>query len=186
VELDTWDGDEGQPIIYHGHTLTTKIKFRDVVKTIGESAFVASPYPVILSIENHCSVPQQQKMAAIFKELLGDRLVTAPIVEGETELPSPNQLLYRIIVKNKKLRPHVKKNPAASSANGAKGAVGGQCGGLQRGPTVDGACSSAYLPAGNASLDQGPPGGQDGEDDSDGDDDDDDDDDRYEGKAERN
>ena len=67
VELDCWDGDDGAPIIYHGHTLTTKISFRDVVQTIAESAFVASPLPVILSIENHCTIPQQQKMASIFK-----------------------------------------------------------------------------------------------------------------------
>ena len=28
VELDCWDGDDGYPIIYHGHTLTTKITFK--------------------------------------------------------------------------------------------------------------------------------------------------------------
>ena len=28
VELDCWDGDDGLPIIYHGHTLTTKISFK--------------------------------------------------------------------------------------------------------------------------------------------------------------
>lgn len=28
VELDCWDGDDGMPIIYHGHTLTTKISFK--------------------------------------------------------------------------------------------------------------------------------------------------------------
>ena len=28
VELDCWDGDHGEPIIYHGHTLTGKIKFK--------------------------------------------------------------------------------------------------------------------------------------------------------------
>ena len=28
VELDCWDGDDGMPIIYHGHTLTTKIPFK--------------------------------------------------------------------------------------------------------------------------------------------------------------
>ena len=67
VELDCWDGDDGQPIIYHGHTLTTKISFRDVVATIADAAFIASPYPVILSIENHCSLAQQQRMASIFK-----------------------------------------------------------------------------------------------------------------------
>ena len=28
IELDCWDGDDGMPIIYHGHTLTTKIPFK--------------------------------------------------------------------------------------------------------------------------------------------------------------
>ena len=69
VELDCWNGDDGLPIIYHGHTLTTKISFREVVVAIRKSAFVASPFPVILSIENHCSVAQQKKMAAIFLEV---------------------------------------------------------------------------------------------------------------------
>ena len=27
VEIDCWDGDDGEPIVYHGHTFTTKIKF---------------------------------------------------------------------------------------------------------------------------------------------------------------
>lgn len=28
VELDCWDGDDGLPIIFHGHTLTGKILFK--------------------------------------------------------------------------------------------------------------------------------------------------------------
>lgn len=36
-----------------GHTLTSRIKFREVIKVIADYAFVASPYPVILSIELH-------------------------------------------------------------------------------------------------------------------------------------
>ncbi|CAG9132946.1 unnamed protein product [Plutella xylostella] len=67
AELDCWDGDDGSPVIYHGHTFTTKIPFRRVVETIARSAFVASPYPLILSIENHCSLPQQQVMASTFE-----------------------------------------------------------------------------------------------------------------------
>lgn len=54
-------------MIYHGHTFTTKIPFGAVVETIEKNAFVVSPYPVILSIENHCSLQQQNRMAHIFQ-----------------------------------------------------------------------------------------------------------------------
>lgn len=67
VELDCWDGDDGYPMIYHGHTFTTKIPFSAVVETIDRNAFVTSPYPVILSIENHCSLQQQTRMAYTFQ-----------------------------------------------------------------------------------------------------------------------
>ena len=59
IELDCWDGPNNDPIIYHGHTLTSKIKFVDVVKAIANNAFLVSDYPVVLSIENHCTIPQQ-------------------------------------------------------------------------------------------------------------------------------
>jgi len=39
VELDCWDGSDGEPIIYHGYTLTSKIKFADVIQSIREYAF---------------------------------------------------------------------------------------------------------------------------------------------------
>ena len=67
MELDCWNGDDGNPVIYHGHTITTKISFRDVVVAIARNLFVTSPYPVILSIENPCSIQQQQKKAIIFQ-----------------------------------------------------------------------------------------------------------------------
>ncbi|KAK3797679.1 hypothetical protein RRG08_054698 [Elysia crispata] len=108
VELDCWDGEDGLPIIYHGHTLTTKISFKGVVEAINRSAFVTSPYPIILSIENHCSLPQQQKMAQIFMSVFGDKLVTDFLFDTdfaeEPQLPSPNQLKYKILIKNKKLK----------------------------------------------------------------------------------
>ncbi|XP_013922551.1 PREDICTED: 1-phosphatidylinositol 4,5-bisphosphate phosphodiesterase gamma-1 [Thamnophis sirtalis] len=44
IELDCWDGPDGMPVIYHGHTLTTKIKFSDVLTTIKEHAFVTSEW----------------------------------------------------------------------------------------------------------------------------------------------
>ncbi|CAB1312833.1 unnamed protein product [Coregonus sp. 'balchen'] len=87
VELDCWDGDDGMPIIYHGHTLTTRIPFK-----------------------NHCSLPQQRKMANIFKTVFGDKLVTKFLFESDFSddplLPSPWQLRGKILLKNKKLKAH--------------------------------------------------------------------------------
>ncbi|XP_016096195.1 1-phosphatidylinositol 4,5-bisphosphate phosphodiesterase epsilon-1 [Sinocyclocheilus grahami] len=110
VELDCWDGDDGMPVIYHGHTLTTKIPFKDVVEAINRSAFVNSEMPVILSIENHCSLLQQRKMAEIFKTVFGEKLVTKFLFGSdfadEPLLPSPLQLRGKILLKNKKLKAH--------------------------------------------------------------------------------
>ena len=69
--MDCWDGPDGQPIIYHGHTLTTRIKFTDVLRVIKEHAFDVTDYPLILSIEEHCDLSQQEFMARQFKEAFG-------------------------------------------------------------------------------------------------------------------
>ncbi|XP_071767338.1 1-phosphatidylinositol 4,5-bisphosphate phosphodiesterase gamma-2 [Centroberyx gerrardi] len=102
VELDCWEGP-GEPIIYHGWTRTTKIKFEDVVKSINEHAFVTSDYPVILSIEEHCSIEQQRQMARIFRDVFGDKLLIEPVEQMAEQLPSPTQLKGKIILKHKKL-----------------------------------------------------------------------------------
>ncbi|XP_044521631.1 1-phosphatidylinositol 4,5-bisphosphate phosphodiesterase epsilon-1 isoform X1 [Gracilinanus agilis] len=110
VELDCWDGDDGMPIIYHGHTLTTKIPFKEVVEAIDRSAFINSDLPIIISIENHCSLPQQRKMAEIFKNVFGEKLVAKFLFESDFSddpmLPSPDQLRRKVLLKNKKLKAH--------------------------------------------------------------------------------
>ncbi|XP_038654495.1 1-phosphatidylinositol 4,5-bisphosphate phosphodiesterase delta-1a isoform X2 [Scyliorhinus canicula] len=104
VELDCWDGRDGEPVIYHGYTLTSKILFKDVIQTIQQYAFKVSPYPVILSLENHCSIEQQIVMAQHLKSILGDMLLTSTI-DGKvpTNFPSPEQLKGKILVKGKRL-----------------------------------------------------------------------------------
>uniref|UniRef100_A0A8C1ZUE3 1-phosphatidylinositol 4,5-bisphosphate phosphodiesterase gamma n=1 Tax=Cyprinus carpio TaxID=7962 RepID=A0A8C1ZUE3_CYPCA len=103
IELDCWDGPDGMPVIYHGHTLTTKIKFSDVLHTIKEHAFVTSDYPIILSIEDHCSIVQQRNMATFFKKVFGEMLLTKAVDISADGLPSPNQLKRKILIKHKKL-----------------------------------------------------------------------------------
>ena len=100
VKVDIYDGEK-QPVIFHGKTLTTKVALRQVCQAIARYAFVASPYPVIISAEVHCSLPQQDMIADIMTVEFGDTLVNAPI-DGRKEiqlLPSPEDLKGRILLK---------------------------------------------------------------------------------------
>ncbi|KAG8945509.1 Phospholipase C [Tulasnella sp. 419] len=107
VELDVYDGDR-EPVIRHGNTLTTNVPLRQVAQAIAKYAFIASPYPVIVSTEMHCGVRQQGIFAEIFREEFGDALVTDHLPDrvheresGIKELPSPEQLKGRILLKAK-------------------------------------------------------------------------------------
>ena len=106
IELDCWDSHTGEPVITHGNTLCTKIPFEEVIRVIGEFAFLKSDLPVILSFENHCSPAQQQLMARFCVKYLGSALCTPipshPLSPG-TKLPSPSDLRGKIIIKNKKV-----------------------------------------------------------------------------------
>ncbi|KAM4544418.1 1-phosphatidylinositol 4,5-bisphosphate phosphodiesterase delta-1a isoform 2-T2 [Fundulus diaphanus] len=104
VELDCWDGANGEPVIYHGHTLTSRVLFKDVIRVIKEFAFKTSEYPVILSLENHCSVEQQKVMAHHLISILGDALVTKPLGNTmPTDFPSPEELKGKFLIKGKRL-----------------------------------------------------------------------------------
>uniref|UniRef100_A0A672P2E2 Phosphoinositide phospholipase C n=1 Tax=Sinocyclocheilus grahami TaxID=75366 RepID=A0A672P2E2_SINGR len=104
VELDCWDGANGEPVIYHGHTLTSKVLFKDVIKAIKEYAFKTSQYPVILSLENHCSIEQQKIMAHHLTSILGSALLTQPLGhQMPNTFPGPEELKGRFLIKGKRL-----------------------------------------------------------------------------------
>ncbi|XP_044537957.1 1-phosphatidylinositol 4,5-bisphosphate phosphodiesterase beta-3 [Gracilinanus agilis] len=109
VELDVWKGrpPEEEPFITHGFTMTTEVPLRDVLEAIAETAFKTSPFPVILSFENHVdSAKQQAKMAEYCRTIFGDALLIDPLdkypLAPGVPLPSPQDLMGRILVKNKK------------------------------------------------------------------------------------
>ncbi len=55
-----------------------------------------SAYPVILSLENHCSQEQQEVMAQYLISILGDKLLRAPLDHPTTgDLPSPNVRVWK-------------------------------------------------------------------------------------------
>lgn len=101
IEVDCWDGPDGQPLVLHGRTLTSAITFRETIATINKHAFIKSLLPLIISIENHCNPTQQQIMFDIMGEIFGSRLVYDPVDPLLEKLPAPSQLMERICIKVK-------------------------------------------------------------------------------------
>lgn len=101
VEIDCWDGADGRPIVMHGRTLTSSVLFADCISVIKKWAFVASSYPLILSLEVHCKPEQQQAMVNIMVDELGELLIREPLMTNVFQLPSPEDLKDRILIKVK-------------------------------------------------------------------------------------
>jgi phosphatidylinositol phospholipase C delta len=72
--------------------MTSKILFEDIIKAIQVFLMLhPKTYPLILSLENHCSVPFQQIMASQLKSILGDQLFIPDESALKGPLPSPLQ-----------------------------------------------------------------------------------------------
>ncbi|KAH9580036.1 EF-hand domain [Trypanosoma melophagium] len=111
VEIDCWDGKHNEPMVFHGHTVTSMIRFEDVIMSINEHAFKTSEFPVIISLEVHTSESQSQMMAEILQRILGKKLLMADEVKNVQY--TPNGLRKRILVKWKMLN-----TPFESSTEG--------------------------------------------------------------------
>ena len=99
-QVDIYDGDV-EPMVFHGKSFTSKVSLREVCHAIIKYGFVVSPWPIIISAEMHCSVPQQDMIAEILIEVFGSALVRVG-PEGRnkvTVLPSPEELKGRILFK---------------------------------------------------------------------------------------
>lgn len=117
IELDVWDGSTGgEPVVRFGVTSFSEssgnksnvsggLPFSDVILTI--SYFLQSEpdsYPIILLIENHCSIQFQEKMATHIDEILRkQKLLYVPDqkLKSNSSLPSPAQLRGKVLIKSK-------------------------------------------------------------------------------------
>lgn len=62
--------------------------------------YLSCRYPVVLSIENHCSIQQQKKIALYLRDIFGDKLDVGDILNGDSAtLPSPHSLRGKILIK---------------------------------------------------------------------------------------
>ncbi|KAF6835931.1 phosphatidylinositol-specific phospholipase C [Colletotrichum plurivorum] len=143
IEIDVWDGDtptetiqkhprssipnqnrlpypKDEPIVTHGWTLSTPCGFREVCRAIGESAFETNDLPVIVSLEVHASIKQQNMMVSIMKEEWGEMLVDESLegIDPRFRLPTLAEVRRKILIKVKKARQTVEvpRSTASPSA----------------------------------------------------------------------
>lgn len=129
VEIDVWNGDNEEPIVTHGHTMTTSEPLKNVLNVIAQNAFShGNEWPVIISLENHLDVDQQRVAAAHFESIFGDMLYTLDDfsasssqpsgVLSDCPLPSPLELRRRILIKAKSARNiHPSRKPIILSSS---------------------------------------------------------------------
>ncbi|GAV66611.1 C2 domain-containing protein/PI-PLC-Y domain-containing protein/PI-PLC-X domain-containing protein/efhand_like domain-containing protein [Cephalotus follicularis] len=101
VELDLWPNSSNDDVhVLHGRTLTTPVELIKCLRSIKQHAFSASPYPVIITFEDHLNPDLRVQVAEMVTQTFGDMLF-CPEVECLQEFPTPEDLKYRVIISTK-------------------------------------------------------------------------------------
>ncbi|XP_076912196.1 phosphoinositide phospholipase C 6-like [Bidens hawaiensis] len=102
IELDIWPNSTKDGIdVLHGRTLTTPVTLDKCLKSIKEHAFVKSPYPVIITLEDHLTPDLQAKVAEVNGQKHFWDMLYLPKESDKEELPSPDALKHQIILSTK-------------------------------------------------------------------------------------
>ncbi|OUZ99099.1 C2 calcium-dependent membrane targeting [Macleaya cordata] len=101
IELDLWPNSSKDDVhVLHGRTLTTPVTLIKCLSSIKEYAFCASPYPLVITLEDHLTPKLRAKVAEMLTQTFEDMLFF-PESECLEEFPSPEALKHRILISAK-------------------------------------------------------------------------------------
>ncbi|KAL1565796.1 Phosphoinositide phospholipase C 4 [Salvia divinorum] len=101
IELDIWPNSSKDDVhVLHGRTVTAPVDLLKCLKSIKEHAFSASPYPVIITLEDHLTRDLQAKVAQMLSQVFG-KMLFYPESDCLKEFPSPEELKHRVIISTK-------------------------------------------------------------------------------------
>ncbi|GAU36990.1 hypothetical protein TSUD_150260 [Trifolium subterraneum] len=121
IELDIWPNASKEDVdVLHGRTLTTPVALIKCLTSIKEYAFVASEYPVVITLEDHLTPDLQAKVAQMVTQTFGD-ILFCPSTEGLKEFPSPDSLKRRIIISTKPPKEYLEAKEGKEKEESQKG-----------------------------------------------------------------
>ncbi|KAL3653475.1 Phosphoinositide phospholipase C 6 [Castilleja foliolosa] len=110
IELDLWPNSTKDNVhVLHGRTLTTPVPLIKCLKSIKEHAFVKTPYPVIITLEDHLTPELQAKVAEMVTQIFGEMLY-CPESGCLNEFPSLEALKHKIILSTKPPKEYLEVN----------------------------------------------------------------------------
>ncbi|MBA0730442.1 hypothetical protein Golax_022553, partial [Gossypium laxum] len=117
IELDIWPNSTKDDVdVLHGRTLTTPVELIKCLRSIKEYAFVASDYPVVITLEDHLTPDLQAKVAEMVTQTFGD-ILFSPGSECLKEFPSPESLKGRIIISTKPPKEYLEAKEVKENEN---------------------------------------------------------------------
>lgn len=117
IELDLWPNSTKDNIhVLHGRTLTSPVLLIKCLKAIKEYAFVRSPYPVIITLEDHLTPDLQAKTAELATQTFGEMLYY-PGTGSLAEFPSPEALKHRIVLSTKPPKEYLESKNVKKKGN---------------------------------------------------------------------
>ena len=96
VEIDVWPSSDG-PIVTHGWTWSDHIPFRDVCRAIGKAVH-PNDWPVMVSLECHVDVHEQDRISHTMRSVWGEKLVEKEVAGLQGHQITPGQLRGKILL----------------------------------------------------------------------------------------
>ncbi|NP_001304243.1 phosphoinositide phospholipase C 2-like [Vigna radiata] len=120
IELDIWPNESKDDVdVLHGRTLTSPVALIKCLRSIKQYAFVASEYPVVITLEDHLTPDLQAKVAEMITQTFGD-ILFSPGSESLKEFPSPKSLKRRIIISTKPPKEYIEAKEVQEKGEGSQ------------------------------------------------------------------
>ncbi|GAA0143242.1 phospholipase [Lithospermum erythrorhizon] len=120
IELDIWpNSSKDDVLVLHGRTVTSPVELIRCLKAIKEHAFSASPYPVVITLEDHLTPDLQAKVAQMLTQTFGDTLF-CPESDCLKEFPSPEDLKYKFLISTKPPKEYLEAESIKDKQNGSQ------------------------------------------------------------------